>query len=1252
MPRFVPRDRKHKKIASAKTSSNNTNTEVIVPESEQERQARRDVLRQQLRAHEPEKVSSKKRKRLDKYIETKLKKDENAELVRKLAKQQIDTSLLQSSKRLGRVNETQRERLSRALREKQAGISDGTELLRPRKLVEVKESKDESEIEGRTEEHDLREENGGDGVTVAHESNAPNTGYGIGLKRPLELDENGTPVIRKRRRRKLKNASIVQENVPMNEGHDLDEWHGFSSDEGNGASMVDDLAISGLSASQRSDDSDQSDDEGSESNSSSGVSSIADAKPRVSAFKAWADNLRNVALDYAPAIAPTNTANGATAMANFKPRQPSPDPFIPTATKLDGVIIAPAAGITIVRAEEIQTARLELPVVQDEQKIVEAINNHPVTVVCGATGSGKTTQIPQMLFENGYGSGIGSATTSHSSTEMPPQSKGMIGITQPRRVAATSVAARVQHELGPEYGKQVAHQVRYDSNVRNNTAMKFMTDGILLREIQNDFILSKYSVIVLDEAHERSVNTDILIGMLARIVPLRSRLMKETPGKYYPLKLVIMSATLSLGVDSFLQNDKLWRPLGGPPPVVSVEGRQYPVTVHFARKTGRDYVKEVVEKVVRGHRKLPPGGMLVFLTGQQEIQTVMSKLRDKIDGAGPVNGTTGDHSDDEEGFGIGRQQTNGYLEEENSNPDSDSDAEIKLDEETEFDIQPNFDQPQTSKNGILKPYILPLYAALPPVQQLRVFQQPPPGTRLIVLATNVAETSLTIPGMRYVIDSGRAKEKHYNTQTGVQTFEVGLISKASAEQRKGRAGRTASGHVWRLYSSNVYEEWFAEETVPEILRTGLESVVLQLKSMDIKNVATFPFPTAPDEAALKKAETLLRNLGAVGEKTVTDIGREIMRFPVNPRFGHILLLAQTNSVVPHATALVAGLAVGDLFIPPQMHGAPKNTKHDEWDSPSSRSGEEDRRRKADEITANERHQRYTRSQATLSKWDDKSDAIKLLIAVLAHADPECNNGNRNTFCKDYWLREKGMTEVQLLRRQLHSIITNHSASSHPIPPFVETLPPPTEKQFSLLKQLVAAGFVDQVAIRSDLLPNYISSFTSKPGSALEVPYRTLLHTTDEKPADWSTLLPHEQEIHNSVFIHPSSALARLSAAEMPPYLIYSHLSRAASSTVGSGVKVKKTRIHPLTPVTAKTLAVLAENTPLLQIGKPIGKIEDLPGSLEPVGGYDVLIPRRQCWISVSLKAPGGDAQEWPLGAWKVVQRRVGGRWEVEKMVAR
>jgi ATP-dependent RNA helicase DHX37/DHR1 len=647
--------------------------------------------------------------------------------------------------------------------------------------------------------------------------------------------------------------------------------------------------------------------------------------------------------------------------------------------------------------------------------------------------------------------------------------------------------------------------------------------------------------------------------------------------------------------------------------------------------------------------------MLVFLTGQQEIQAVMAKLRNKIGGTGAANGTTRDQDDfdDEEGFGIGREQATDFLEEEMSNPDSDSDAEIKMDHETEFNVQPDPDQPQASKSATLKPYILPLYAALPQAQQFKVFHPPNPGTRLIVLATNVAETSLTIPGVRYVIDTGRAKEKHYNTQTGVQTFEVGLISKASAEQRKGRAGRTGSGHVWRLYSSNVYEEWFAEETVPEILRTGLESVVLQLKSMDIKNVATFPFPTAPDEVALKKAEMLLRHLGAVGENNITDIGRQIMRFPVNPRFGRILLLAQMNGVVPHAIALVAGLAVGDLFIP-ETHGNIKSTRQEESDSPSSSNGEERQSNRKDEIAANERHQAYTRAQAILSKWDDKSDAIKLLIAVLAHADPECNNGKCNTFCKDYWLREKGMTEVQLLRRQLHSIITNHSATNHPIPPFIETIPPPNEKQFSLLKQLVAAGFIDQVAIRSDLLPNFVSNFARKPSRAVEVAYRTLLTSTESKTADWNTLLPHEQEIHDSVFVHPSSVLARLSVPEMPPYLIYSHLSRAAVSTVGAGVKVKKTRFHPLTPISAKTLALLAEHTPLLQIGKPIGKIEDLPGSLEPVAksGHDVLVPKRQCWVSVGLKAPGSEAQEWPLGAWKVVQRRVGGRWEVERVVAR
>ena len=1247
MPRFVPRERKHKKIARNKsTSHSNSNTETLLPETSTERDARRGALQKELLTQQPEsKVSSKKRKRLDKYVETKLKKEENAELVRKLEGQRVDTSLLRSSKKLGRVHESQRERLSRALQERQAGLGDGAVLLQARREV------DDVRLESERESGEDRSDGGagGDrGAVVAHEAKESQASFGGGLKRPLEVDEGGNPVIKKRKRRKVERAGVigqggtaneyhghsvtVDETSPPSDGSDDDEWQGLSSTPSTPAG-----------------------DEGSDDDSSSSTSTQQDNAPRVSAFKAWADNVRNASLGFTPSTTPTNDQS---VRSNFKPRAPSPDSVAVELTKSmtdhNRLPDVPGTATTIPRAQDIQEARLQLPVVQEEQRIMETINSSPASVICGATGSGKTTQIPQMLFENGYASDIGSASTPNHGSEITTSSpsKGMIGVTQPRRVAATSVASRVQYELGSSYRKRVAHQVRYDTNVSKQTAIKFMTDGILLREIQTDFLLPKYGVIVLDEAHERSVNTDILIGMLARIVPLRLQLAKEQPEKYYPLKLVIMSATLSQGVDSFLRNEKLWRPLGGPPPVVSVEGRQFPVTVHFARRTRRDYVGDVVEKVARGHRKLPSGGMLVFLTGQQEIQTVMKRLQERIGSTTTASGTNrrDEDVDDEDGFGTKSARRQDFLEGEEEGIDSDSEAEVKIDdeaEEAEFSVLPDPDRPHANHNTHLKLYILPLYAALPQARQLKVFQPPPSGTRLIVLATNVAETSLTIPGIRYVIDCGRVKEKRYNTDTGVQTFEVNWISKASAEQRKGRAGRTGPGHVWRLYSSNVYEEFFVEETVPEILRTGLESVVLQLKAMDIEHVANFPFPTPPDAVALKKADELLKILGAVGDGGITDAGREIMKFPISPRFGRILLLAQRNGVEELAIALVAGLAVGEIFVP-ESHGqvvAAHERKRNVDSSDDSSDGDEG----VDKAATNARHQAYTRAQATLSKWDDESDAIKLLTAVAVYADSASCRGSLADFCKDFWLREKAMAEVQLLRRQLHSIVQSSGVgNAH----FEEIVLLPPAKEIQLLKQLVAAGFIDQVAIRSDKLPTSSngSGLGRKPRRAIEVAYRTLLPSGEDVGASASS---QEREMARSVFVHPSSVLARLSPREMPTLLVYSHLSRAPAPTPSSEpsgegtskVKEPRTRFHPLTPIAPTTLALLAEGTPLLHIGKPIGKIEELP---RDAGGMQ----RRQCWVGIGIKVPAGSAAEWPLTQWKIVQRRSGRDWEIERVVAR
>jgi ATP-dependent RNA helicase DHX37/DHR1 len=1269
-PKFVPRERKHRRLEKLKPSTHgatpqDANADIVLPTTVVEREERRRKLQEEIRAQQPQsKVSGKKRKRLDHYIDTKLRKEENQELIKKLASQQVDTSLFQSSKKLGRVSESKREGLERALREREKGIDvrgDHDEILfAKRKVVAPLEPESEDD----DDEDD--ESDGGAEVKVvevaqpveAAKSNGVGSGglFGGGLKRPLEMGEDGRPIIKKRKRVKRTRDIIPRTKLGAQDDEDMDDasksesemsnsaseesdFHGFDSDpeEANEEESANEDSEGENSSKEEEESSEEEDDEEVEIKR-------AAKKEKSSAFKMWATEQRHDALGFQPSTTPIDDA---VIRAAFKPRELSPDPVaLALASVPTNPVARPKSAITIPRSEEIQKVRLELPVVQEEQRIMEAIHNNPVIVVCGATGSGKTTQVPQMMYESGYGALIGNKTLEDAGK--PSLGRGMIGITQPRRVAAVSVADRVATEMGDAFKNRVAHQVRYDTTVSRDTAMKFMTDGILLREIDQDFILSKYSAIVIDEAHERSVNTDILIGMLSRIVNLRDVMSKETPDKYYPLKLVIMSATLR--VSDFMQNQRLFK--NGAPPIVEAEGRQYPVTEHFSRKTQRDYVEETVNKVARGHRKLPHGSILVFLTGQNEIETVAKRLKDTLGAntAGYGKMLKARESADQMPLELddmeesSHRKPNDTLEGEDSD---DSDTEFQgIDDDAE-DAEFEVEDDATAPRGALKPHILPLYASLPTVQQMRVFQPPPDGSRMIVLATNVAETSLTIPGVRYVFDCGRSKEKKYDTATGVQTFEIDWISKASASQRAGRAGRTGPGHCYRLYSSAVFENYFAEHGIPEILRTPLESTVLQLKAMDIHHVVNFPFPTPPDRSQLAMAEKLLSNLGAIEAKfpgRITEIGRELIKHPVSPRFGKMLLLALRNNLVAPTIATVAALAVGDLMIPqasgPQDKQSPDSDV--EYDSdPESRANT--RLEASAALTASQqRSQAYGRAQATLSRWDDLSDSIKMLTAVAAHADAMSKHTATN-FCADFFLREKGMQEVQQLRAQLHNIVrsTQRSAVQNKSLSWKPTVDLPSERERKQLNQIVASGFIDQIAIRSDLLPNASPSLLRKPRRSIDVAYTTLfpsVDTIDHK------LTPEQQEMQRSVFVHAASVLARRSTTEMPSYIVYSHLSRAAGSSVvdTAEAKMPRTRMHPLTALSAKEVAALAEGTPLLDVGKPTGKVEEAEGG-----------KKRVCWVFVGLKGPATSTVSWPMGAWKVRQRKErGGEWVVEEVLQR
>ncbi|KAJ2890028.1 putative ATP-dependent RNA helicase DHR1, partial [Coemansia aciculifera] len=603
--------------------------------------------------------------------------------------------------------------------------------------------------------------------------------------------------------------------------------------------------------------------------------------------------------------------------------------------------------VAVDRPSSIQEQRTQLPVYAEEQQIMEAITENPVVVLSGETGSGKTTQVPQFLFEAGYG-------------DPGSSNPGMIGITQPRRVAAISMAHRVAEELGG-YGETVAHQVRFDSCVSDKTRVKFMTEGVLLRELAGDLLLTKYSVVIADEAHERSLNTDILLGVLSRVVRLRHKLALESPAKHRPLKLVIMSATLR--VDDFVKNARLF-PVA--PPVISVQARQHAVRVHFNRRTPApgQHVGEVVAKVAKIHRRLPDGGILVFLTGQAEIVHVCKKLRElfptlderraleeakaaaanarrkpkhgrkhgaaeapaaSATAASATAANATQASVEDEDVDLGNNDFEDEDEEMYEDDDEDDDEDEEEDEqivlgggsEEEAALLLGENLKGSSSSSEPAPlFVLPLYSLLPADQQLRVFAAPPPGSRLCVVATNVAETSITIPGIRYVVDAGLAKEKAYDAQTQVQSFAVTWTSQASANQRMGRAGRTGPGHCYRLFSSAVFNDQFAPFSAPEVLRLPIEGVVLQMKAMNLDNVTNFPFPTPPSRQALAKAERLLTWLGALDQAKgrITDLGRLMSVFPVAPRFAKMLIVAQQHACLPYVIAIVAALSVGDPFI--------------------------------------------------------------------------------------------------------------------------------------------------------------------------------------------------------------------------------------------------------------------------------------------------------------------------------------------------
>lgn len=845
--------------------------------------------------------------------------------------------------------------------------------------------------------------------------------------------------------------------------------------------------------------------------------------------------------------------------------------------------------VHIKRSSEIESARLALPVMEKEQQIMEAIHHNDCVVLTGETGSGKTTQIPQFLLESGYGD---------PASETP----GMIAVTQPRRVAAVSMSARVAEELG-NYGDAVGYQIRFDAAVKDTTRIKFVTDGVLLRELSTDFTLSKYSVVIVDEAHERSANTDILIGILSRIVKMRRE-------QNRPLKFVIMSATLR--VKDFTENLKLFKI---PPPIVSIDSRQYPVAIHFSRHTSHDYVGEAINKVIKIHERLPKGGILVFLTGKNEIMHAVSELKryaQKKNHAAMDSTSAPDtpsvHLDPAKTILEEEMITLGFDSEEDGENVLNSDAETLEDQKEEE----GFDEEYDKKETIL--HVFPLYSLLPTSEQLKVFRKLPPNHRLCVVATNVAETSLTIPSIRYVVDSGRAKQRVYDHESGIQKFQVRWISKAAANQRSGRAGRTGPGHCYRLYSSAVYERDFDQFSAPEIERMPIEGLLLQMKDMCLHNVVNFPFPSPPNHDGLVQAVKLLKYLGALEgpEEKITPLGRQMALFPLNPRHAKMLLIGNQFDCLGYVIALVAAFSVGNIFVQPAELGiisaasssSDANSNMDSIPQDASAVPTSQEKDKLDGV-----RQRYHQAHARFAGLDSTGDVFKALVAVAGYDWAP----NKAEYCKENFLRLKLLQETAKLRHQLAYLIaaaTRPDAVQSVTESLTKKLGVPSEKQISVLKQIVAAAYIDQVAIRADLIDDV---FVSKKMAVIHQPYATLMPTSEKY-----------------VYIHPDSILTH-SGSQPPDYLVYQYLSL-------SDAKNAKIRMRPLVSVSGSLLSRLAEKSSLVTFSKP------LSGAYAP---KLISSNKRESWVVPRMGAAiGSGGVGWDLPPRKVVQVREGGQWRV------
>ena len=491
----------------------------------------------------------------------------------------------------------------------------------------------------------------------------------------------------------------------------------------------------------------------------------------------------------------------------------------------------------------IQESRKTLPIYRFREDLMNAIREHQVLIIEGETGSGKTTQLTQYLYEEGFCEAeVDEDEDDEDDNEIdlpgvkkkPKTKKMMICCTQPRRVAAMSVAARVAEEMNVKLGREVGYSIRFEDCSSERTVIKYMTDGMLLREFLSEPDLASYSVLIVDEAHERTLHTDILFGLVKDIARFRPK-----------LKLLISSATLDAEKFSQFFDDA---------PIFRIPGRRFPVDIYYTKAPEADYVDAAVVTVLQIHVTQPLGDILVFFTGQEEIETSHEMLLERTRRLG---------------------------------------------------------------SKIKELVILPIYSTLPSDMQIKIFEPAPPNGRKVVLATNIAETSLTIDGIVYVIDPGFCKQKTYNARNGMEALTITPISKASANQRAGRAGRVAPGKCFRLYTSWAYQHELEDNTIPEIQRTNLGNVVLLLKSLGINDLVNFDYMDGRWFNIL--AFEQLYALGALNHKVeLTKLGRRMAEFPLDPMLSKTILASETYKCSAEILTIVSMLSVNNsIFFRPK-----------------------------------------------------------------------------------------------------------------------------------------------------------------------------------------------------------------------------------------------------------------------------------------------------------------------------------------------